>query len=254
MKPHFKIVVISDIHIGSRWSRYQQAFSLLEGCTYDTLVLNGDIFDGWHLIRNRKKWKQHYNNFIKTMIGKIATTKVIYIRGNHDDFLDYVVPFEIGNFSILSNYVYESDGKRYYIFHGDKFDNVTAKHRWISKIGDRLYSVMLQINRVYNDLRKYKGKGYSSISKAAKQKVKNWVSKHSSFDTNILRTARQNDCSGVICGHIHHPEIRQIEEILYINSGDWIESLSAVAQYPDGSWHLITIDKDNTIKEMEEPL
>lgn len=235
---HYATIVISDIHIGSKWSHTKEAMEFLQNNTCDRLILNGDIFDGWHLIRSRKKWRKIYNDFISVIVKMIHTTQVIYVRGNHDDFLDYVAPFTVENFSIVNNYIFESHGIKYYVFHGDIFDNVTTHFRWMSKLGDKLYSMLLQISRIYNDLRRH-NEEYFSLSKAIKGKVKQWVNSASSFDKNIVKVARRNGCQAVICGHIHQAEIKQIEEILYINSGDWIESLTAAVEDTDGNWKII---------------
>lgn len=241
----YKTIVISDIHIGSRWSHVKEATEFLRESSCELLILNGDIIDGWHLVVNRKRWKRSYNDFMTLMLDiQKSGTKMIYLRGNHDDFLDNVVPFEYDNFSVVKNYIYESFGKKYYIFHGDLFDNVTTKIRWISKVGDKLYSFLLQINRYYNDYRRRHGKEYFSISKAAKDKVKRFVSKHSQFDHNIELIAKKNDCDGVIAGHIHQAEKRYINNTLYMNSGDWVESLTALIEHHDGTWEVYNLKED----------
>ncbi len=236
---NYKSIVISDIHIGSKWSHVEEATEFLRKCRCEVLFLNGDIFDGWHLVRNRKQWRQSYNDFLTLMLDIQARgTKIVYLRGNHDDFLDNVTPFIYDNFSIVKNYIYESFGKRYYIFHGDLFDNVTSKVRWMSKVGDKIYSLLLQINRYYNDYRRRHGKEYFSISKAVKDSVKNFVSSFSKFDEKIEMIARNNDSHGVIAGHIHQAEIRDINGILYLNSGDWVESLTALTEDYEGNWSI----------------
>ncbi len=238
-KRKYKTIVISDIHIGSRWSHTAEAINFLNDNDCDMLILGGDIIDGWHLGRNRRRWKHDYNRFLQLFLRILETTKIVYIRGNHDDFLDNVTPFHYGNLSIVDNYIYQSGDKKFYIFHGDMFDNVTTRFRWMSKFGDKLYSMMLQINRLYNDYRKRHGKSYFSISKMAKQKVKELVSRASNFDNNIVSIAHRHDCNAVICGHIHQPDKRYIKDILYLNSGDWIESLSALVEDHDGNWEVI---------------
>ncbi len=234
----YKTIVLSDIHIGSKFSHTVEAMNFLKENSCEKLILNGDIIDGWHLVRNRKRWKHMYNSFITLMLDIQRDTEIIYIRGNHDDFLDNVAPFTYGNFSILRNYIHESMGRKFFVFHGDMFDNVTSNIRWMSKFGDKLYSLLLQINRHYNDYRRRHGKEYFSISKLMKDKVKRYVSRMSSFDKNIVEIARKHNCNGVICGHIHQPEKKYIHDILYINSGDWIESLSAVTEDFDGNWNV----------------
>ncbi|MFI3314080.1 MAG: UDP-2,3-diacylglucosamine diphosphatase [Rikenellaceae bacterium] len=244
MEYTFKTIVLSDIHIGSRWSHTAEAIDFLRNSKCEKLILNGDIIDGWHLMRDKNKWKQLYNEFMKLMIDKANECEIIYIRGNHDDFLDNVVPFQYKNVSVLRDCIHESNGRKFYVFHGDLFDTVTTKIKWMSKLGDKLYSMMLQINRIYNDYRRRNGKDYFSISKPLKDWVKRHVSSLSNFDRNILRVAKRNNCTGVICGHIHHAEIRTIQEVLYLNSGDWIESLTALAEDYDGNWSILNIDRN----------
>lgn len=242
-KTHYATIVISDVHMGSQWSHTKEALEFLEHSSCDKLILNGDIFDGWHLIRSRKKWRKIYNDFISVILKMMNTTQVVYVRGNHDDFLDFVAPFTVDNLSIVTSHIHVSHGKRYYVFHGDLFDTVTTNFRWMSKIGDKLYSMMLQISRLYNDFVR-KNKEFYSLSKAVKGRVKKWVNSMSSFDKNIVKIARKNDCQGVIAGHIHHPEIKMLEDILYINSGDWIESLSAAVEDAEGNWSIITVPRE----------
>lgn len=242
-KKKYKTIVLSDIHIGSKFSHTLEAMEFLKNNCCETLILNGDIIDGWHLVRNRKRWKHLYNSFITLILDIHKTTEIVYIRGNHDDFLDNVIPFKYGNFSILKDYIFESHGKKFYVFHGDVFDNVTSKMRWMSKLGDKLYSLLLQINRHYNDYRRRHGKEYLSISKIMKEKVKNYVSKVSNFDKNIVDIAKRHDCDAVICGHIHQPDMKYIDNILYLNSGDWIESLSAITESFEGDWNVVHITR-----------
>ncbi|MFI3267801.1 MAG: UDP-2,3-diacylglucosamine diphosphatase [Rikenellaceae bacterium] len=247
MGTRFKTIVISDTHIGSKWSHLAEVTAFLKENTSELLILNGDIIDGWHLMRNRKRWKKSYNDFMTLMLDiQKRNTQIIYLRGNHDDFLDNVVPFKYENFSIVKSFIYESFGNRYYVFHGDLFDDVTSKIRWASKVGDKLYSFLLQINRYYNDHRRRHGKEYFSISKVMKNKVKNFVSSFSKFDSKIEGIARKNNCSGVIAGHIHQAEIRDINGITYLNSGDWIESLTALTEDLEGQWNIYQYKKGDT--------
>lgn len=242
----YKTVVLSDIHMGSKWSHTVEVTKFLSTVKAEKIILAGDIIDGWHLLRSRKRWNKLYNDFFATLLDKLldSNVEIIYIKGNHDDFLDEAVPFTYRRFKICRDYILESLGRRYYIFHGDSFDNVTSKARWLSKLGDKLYGVMLQINRYYNDYRRRHGMEYYSISKYMKHAVKQYVSKHSGFDSKIEAIARRNGCDAVICGHIHEPEIRDINGIQYLNSGDWIESLTALVQDLSGEWKIINFTKD----------
>jgi UDP-2,3-diacylglucosamine pyrophosphatase LpxH len=134
--------------------------------------------------------------------------------------------------------VYESNGRRYFVLHGDVFDRVTSSMSWLSKLGDVGYSILLWMNNIYNRRRILKGLPYYSFAQEIKKKVKASVSHISNFERHVVDIARAKNCDGVICGHIHHPEIRMYEDILYLNSGDWIESLSALTEDHDGNWRI----------------
>ena len=166
-------------------------------------------------------------------------TKVYYLRGNHDDFLDQVLPLEIGRLSILKDMIYESNGRRYFITHGDVFDNITTNLRWIAYLGDIGYTFLLWLNTQVNLYRRKKGLPYFSLSQYVKSKVKSAVTYIDDFEKELCKIAKSKNCDGIICGHIHKAEIRNIDGIDYYNSGDWVESLSALAEDHDGNWQLI---------------
>lgn len=166
-------------------------------------------------------------------------TRIIYIRGNHDDFLDEVLPFTLGNFSIRRDYLLESSGRRYYVVHGDIFDTVTTKLKWIARLGDVGYTFLLWLNKHYNHYREKRGLPYYSLSQVIKSKVKGAVSFISDFETQLAAVAKNKRCDGVICGHIHTPADKMIGDIHYLNSGDWVESLTALVETFDGEWKVI---------------
>jgi UDP-2,3-diacylglucosamine pyrophosphatase LpxH len=235
----YKTIVLSDIHLGSKWSKTKEATRFLKKNRCETLILCGDIIDGWAILRGKKaKWKRRHTNFMKALLDISLTTRIIYVRGNHDDFLDRIIPVRFLNMSIVRDWVYESNGKRYYVLHGDLFDRVTSSMSWLAKIGDVGYSLLLWANKAYNRRRIKKGLPYYSISGEIKKKVKASISYISDFERHIVDIARKKECNGVICGHIHQPEIRQFDEITYLNSGDWIESLSALTEDFNGNWEI----------------
>ncbi len=237
---HHRTIVLSDIHLGSRWSKAKEVTQYLKENTCDNLILCGDIIDGWNLVRGKsKKWKRRHTKFIKLLLSIQHKTKITYLRGNHDDFLDAVLPMTFQNIKIVKDLVYETGGKRFYIIHGDVFDKVTSRFSWLSKIGDVGYTLLLWLNRLYNDQRLKKGLPYHSLSKEIKNKVKTSVSYISDYEQHIVDIARKKNCEGVICGHIHHPEMRYYDDILYLNSGDWVESLSALTEDYNGTWDLV---------------
>jgi len=166
-------------------------------------------------------------------------TKIIYLRGNHDDFLDNILPFMFGDINVVKDYIYESKGKKYLVIHGDIFDAITTNLRWLAMLGDVGYTFLLWLNKIYNNWRIRKGLPYYSLSQVIKQKVKSAVSYISNYESELVNLARKKGCNGVICGHIHHPVITQYGDILYLNSGDWVESLSALVENYKGEWELV---------------
>jgi len=236
----FKTIVISDVHLGTKSSKAKELVRFLKQSSCERLILNGDIIDGWQL-RKSGRWKRKHTRFFKRIIKMMEkfNTEVIYIRGNHDDFLDTIMPFSIGNLHIQRSYIHQSNGKRYYVLHGDVFDSVTTNLKWLAKLGDVGYTFLLWINKKYNNRRIKRGLPYYSLSGDIKQRVKTAVSYISNFEKELVQLARIKGCDGVICGHIHHPAIGNYDGVLYMNSGDWVESLSALVEYPDGRWEVL---------------
>ena len=166
-------------------------------------------------------------------------TEVIYVRGNHDDFLDSLAPMTFYNVQIVKDFIHESHGRRYYVTHGDIFDTITTRMKWLAQLGDVGYTFLLQLNRIYNNYRLRRGLPYYSLSQAIKQKVKTAVSYISDFEQELVKLALIRKCDGVRCGHIHHPENRYYDGIHYLNSGDWVETLSALVEDEQGNWDII---------------
>ncbi|HRW62934.1 MAG TPA: UDP-2,3-diacylglucosamine diphosphatase [Bacteroidales bacterium] len=245
LKPnHFKTIVISDVHLGTKASKAKELVRFLKSNSCDKLILNGDIIDGWRLKKNGK-WKKKHTRFFKALIKMMNkfNTEVIYIRGNHDDFLDNMMPLTIGNLSIRKDYIHRSNGKNFYVVHGDVFDTVTTNLKWLAKLGDIGYTFLLWVNKIYNNKRIKKGLPYYSLSQEIKQRVKSAVSYISSFEKELVQLAKSRNCQGVICGHIHHPDITQYGDISYMNSGDWVESLTALVEDFDGRWEILYYNK-----------
>ena len=240
LKHHYKTIVISDVHLGTKGSKAREVTQFLQQSSCDNLILNGDIIDGWQL-KKYGKWKRRHTRFftqIMKMMGE-DNTKVHYLRGNHDDFLDQILPFSISNFEIKKDMVYESFGKKYYVVHGDIFDSITTNLKWVAKLGDVGYTFLLWLNRNYNYYRVKKGLPYYSLSQAVKSKVKTALKYIDDFEGQLSLLAKSRKCDGVICGHIHQAAIKDIDGISYMNSGDWVESLSALVEDANGEWSLV---------------
>ncbi len=246
----YPTIVISDVHLGTEHTKIQQLADFLRTVNCETLILNGDIIDGWHLQKGGKsKWKKEHTDFFKIIMKMMENhgTKVVYIRGNHDDFLDTIAPFSFANISIAKDYMHERHGKKYYIVHGDIFDHITTKMRWLAKLGDVGYTLLLYVNRVYNHYRLKKGLEYYSLSQIVKQKVKSAVSYISSYETELVNLAKQRGVDGIICGHIHQPADKMIDGMHYLNSGDWVETMSALLEHEDGTWEVYMHNESKNI-------
>lgn len=241
-RAHYRTLVISDVHLGNKHSKVLELIEFLKSTDCDRLILNGDIIDGWQLKKSGdRKWQPEYTKIFKIIMKMMENsgTEVIYIMGNHDDFLVNVIPLSFSGVRILRDYVLETGDKRYFVTHGDIFDNVSTNMKWLAKLGDVGYHILLWSNQFYNKFRLMCGKPCYSFSQAIKNKVKNAVSSVSGFETLVVEMARSKKCDGVICGHIHRPEDRVIDNIRYLNSGDWVETKSALAEDYDGNWKII---------------
>ncbi len=238
----YRSIVLSDIHMGTAFSKTGEACDFISSFDCDRLILNGDIIDGWHLKRSGSHaWGAAQSRFFRIILKMIERqgTKVLVLRGNHDDFLDRIIPMSMGSLEVRKDAVIESGGKNFFVTHGDVFDSVTSNMRWVAKLGDLAYNLLLKINVMYNKWQSFRGKPYYSFSGEIKNKVKKAVSSASDFDGMLTDMARTKGCEGVICGHIHRPEDRVIDGIRYLNSGDWVETMSALVEEYDGTWKIL---------------
>ena len=237
---HYKSIFISDIHLGTRGCQAEALCRFLKNNTCDNLFLVGDVIDGWRL-KKRWYWPQSHTNVIRRIFTAAKrNTKVYYILGNHDEagrsFLKYDITF--GRIKILDSYTYVGiDGKKYLVTHGDKFDNLMAKDKkWIMHIGDNLYDFFIWFNRHFNTVRYLLGLKYWSLSKWLKDNAKYAVKFINRFEEYVATYCENKGYDGVICGHIHKAEIKQIKKVMYMNSGDWVESATALLERVDGTW------------------
>ena len=237
----FRTIWISDIHLGTTGCQAGRLLEFLRATESETLYLVGDIIDGWQL-RRRWFWAQTHNNVVQTVLKKAKKgTRVIFVPGNHDESVRQFIGLDFGGIHIRDELVHvTAQGKRMLVLHGDRFDGVIACAKWLAYVGDSLYTVILKFNQIFNNWRARVGLPYWSLSQYLKLKVKNAVSYISSFEHALAAEARKKGLDGVICGHIHKPEIRDIDGITYCNDGDWVESLSALVEEPSGELRLVT--------------
>ncbi len=238
---HFRTIWISDLHLGTTGCQAKRLLEFLKATDSETLYLVGDIIDGWQLKR-RWYWDQTHNNIVQTVLKKAKKgTNVIFVPGNHDEAARQFIELDFGGIQVRDELVHTTaDGKRMLVLHGDRFDGVIACAKWLAYLGDSMYTVILKINQVFNQWRARAGLPYWSLSQYLKLKVKNAVSYITKFEDALADEARKRGLDGVICGHIHKPEIRDIDGIKYCNDGDWVESLSALIEETDGELRLIT--------------
>ena len=241
-RTRYRTVVLSDIHLGSEFSKVAEVSDFLSRIDCEKLIFNGDTIDGWQLQKDDNAfWGAEHSRFFRIIMKMVEKhgTEVYFLRGNHDDFLDKIIPMAMGKLSILKDMILESGGLRYFVTHGDVFDSITSNMKWMAKLGDVMYNLLLKINVMYNRLQSWRGKPYYSFSQAIKNKVKKAVSNASDFDKMLTDMARTKGCQGVICGHIHRPEDRMIDGIRYLNSGDWVETMSALGEDWSGEWKIL---------------
>ena len=239
---HYKSIFISDIHLGTKGCQAEVLDDFLRNNDSEKLYLVGDIIDGWKL-QKRIYWPQEHSNVIRKIIGKARKgTKVYYIPGNHDEVLRKWMDMDLrfGKIKIVPNYVHKgADGKKYYVVHGDTFDGITRLAPWVAWLGDSAYTITQNMNRLYNQLRKKLGMDYWSFSKFLKYNVKKAVDFVFKFEENITGYCDKKGYAGVICGHIHTPIIKDINNIKYMNCGDWVENTTALVEHLDGRFEIV---------------
>ena len=237
---HFRTIWISDIHLGTAGCQAYYLLDFLRTHEARTLYLVGDILDGWQL-KKSWYWPQAHNDVVQKILRSARKgTKVVYVPGNHDDLVRQFAGLHLGEIAISDEVIHTTaDGKRLWVVHGDLFDSVLQHARWLAHLGDWMYTILLKLNRWLNAFRQRRGLPYWSMSQYLKHKVKNAVNFISDFEHMMTEEARRRGCDGVVCGHIHKAEMREINGILYCNDADWVESLTALAEDFDGKLHLI---------------
>ena len=235
-----RTVWISDVHLGTPGCQAAALLDFLRQVECETLFLVGDIVDGWQL-RRSWYWPQAHNDVVQKLLRKARKgTRVIFVPGNHDEFARRYIGHEFGGIEVAEEWIHvTADGKRLWITHGDLFDGVIQCAKWLAYVGDWFYEVTLRLNRHFNSLRARLGLPYWSLSKYLKQKVKRAVSYVGDFESALAREAKRRGADGVVCGHIHHADLRTIDGIVYANDGDWVESLTALVEHADGRLEIV---------------
>jgi UDP-2,3-diacylglucosamine pyrophosphatase LpxH len=238
-----RTVFISDVHLGTRGSQAQALLDFLKHCECKEIFLVGDIVDGWRL-KKVWHWPQTHNDVVQKLLRKARKgTRVVYIPGNHDEFLRDYVGSTFGGVEVLEEALHIcADGRKMLILHGDKFDTVVRNVRWLALLGDQAYDFAIWLNRHIARVRRFFGLPYWSFSQWSKDKVKSAVSFVTAFEEAVVRDAHAADVDIVLCGHIHKAAIKQIGDVTYVNAGDWVESCSAILEHFDGRlelcfWH-----------------
>jgi UDP-2,3-diacylglucosamine pyrophosphatase LpxH len=237
---HYRSIWISDIHLGTRGCKAEFLLDFLRHTESQYLYLVGDIVDGWRLKRSWY-WAQSHNDVIQKVLRKARKgTKVIYVPGNHDEWLREYTELQAGGVWLLDEVVHvTADGRKLLVIHGDAFDGVVRYAKWLALTGDWAYTTVLHINHYFNVVRRRFGYPYWSLSAYLKGRVKNAVEFVSNFAHAIADEARRRGVDGIVCGHIHQAELRRIGDVLYCNDGDWVESCTALVEHFDGRLEIL---------------
>jgi len=236
----YRTLFLSDIHLGTRGCQAELLLEFLKHNEADTIYLVGDIIDGWKL-RKGWYWPQAHNDVVQKLLRQVRKgTRMYYLPGNHDDFAREFVGMVFGGVEVVEQAFHVTkDGKRLLVLHGDLFDIVVQNAEWLAHLGDTAYEMAMKLNVVLNKVRRMFGFPYWSLSAWAKNKVKNKVSSFGAYEEALTDAARRHHADGVVCGHIHRADIRDIGGLLYVNTGDFVESCTAVAEHDDGRLEIL---------------
>ncbi len=237
---HYRAIFISDLHLGTPGCQADALLDFLKQNTSDYLYLVGDIVDGWQL-RRKWYWPQAHNDVVQKLLRKARKgCRVVYVPGNHDEFAREFLNHHFGGIEVLDEAVHMTvDGRQLWVIHGDYFDAVVQQAKWLAYVGDHLYEFTLKLNRYLNNLRGRLGLPYWSLSAYLKHKVKKALNYVTDFENAVAHEAAKHGYQGVVCGHIHRAEIRDVQGVLYCNDGDWVESRSALVEHTTGELSLV---------------
>lgn len=248
----YKSIFISDIHLGARGCQADALCSFLKANNSEHLFLVGDIIDGWRL---KKRWyfpQSHANVIRRILTSAKRGTKVYYVLGNHDEVLRKYLNYDIdiGRIRVMNRYTYNAvNGKKYLVIHGDFFDKIMLDKKWLMHIGDTLYDTLIWLNTKFNIVRGWLGMDYWSLSKWLKHHTKQAINFIHKFEEHVADYCRRKGFDGIICGHIHTAEIKNIDGIEYMNDGDWVESCTALVEHHDGTWEIIYWNDKNYVED-----
>lgn len=236
----YRAIWISDIHLGTRGCQAEQLLDFLRHTESQYLYLVGDIIDIWRM-KKSWAWRQAHNDVIQKLLRKARKgTRVMFIPGNHDELFREFLNVDFGQIEIRSEHIHETkDGRRLLVIHGDEFDAVVTYAKWLAHLGDTAYNLLLTTNTIFNEVRRRLGYPYWSLSAYLKQKAKRAVEFIGRFETALATEAERRGVDGVVCGHIHKTEMRQIGNVLYCNDGDWVESCTALVEHMDGRLEIL---------------
>lgn len=244
MKRELDIVVLSDVHLGTYGCHARELLQYLKSIKVGSLILNGDFIDIWQF-RKRYFPKEHLQVIRRILKMSAHGTKVYYITGNHDDLLRRYTDFSAGNIHLRDKLILHLNQQKYWIFHGDVFDLTIQYSPYVARLGGKGYDLLIRLNRMINKLRMTCGRPPMSFAKKVKNRVKEAVKFIADFEQTAIRLAREEGFDYVICGHIHRPQMRTVEEdghtVTYLNAGDWVENLTAL-EYSGGCWSIYEFD------------
>ena len=249
---YYRSIFISDVHLGFSGCNAEYLLDFLRSTRCDYLYLVGDIIDMWQM-KKKLYWPQAHNDVIRTILGKAKHgTKIIYITGNHDEFLRDHSGLVFGNLTLADEAIHETScGKKFLVIHGDQFDAVVTNSKILALVGSGLYDMLLKANGWVNLVRRKLGFPYWSLAKMLKRRVKNAVNYISNYEKALTHAAKSHEVDGIISGHIHHAEITHFDEIIYCNCGDWVESCTALVETHQGSLEILHwTDQQEQLKKL----
>jgi UDP-2,3-diacylglucosamine pyrophosphatase LpxH len=236
----FRSIFISDVHLGLRGCQAAYLLDFLQSTQCKQLYLVGDIVDIWAM-QGSVYWPEAHNAVVREVLEKARSgTQVTYCPGNHDELFRAHLGVDFGNVAVRDEVVHETaDGQRFLVLHGDRFDSVVQNGPWLARLGSRAYDNLLALNGWVSRVRRWLGLPYWSLAAFLKHKVKDAVSYIGNYEDAVALEARRRGVDGMICGHIHHAEVRQMQGVLYCNCGDWVENCTALVEHHDGRLELL---------------